>query len=130
MSCKRGCLGVCRCEHEFTICATAYAYNVIPIPAVLERGCPVEIESSRLEIICYCCPIKIIEEMDPIKTDQCDGTTLEFDWTDMQAVLDRLVPQLKAYDLSCAHCSYRYKLYANNQPFLAGILNIDWSFRP
>lgn len=126
-SCKK-CKGVCRCEHEYAICLTAEAENLVKTkcPIDMTTGCIVEtVDSSLLEVFCPACPVKVLEFTDPFDLRNCDPCHLMLDLRNLDGIL---LAGLTSADLRTSVCTLRYRLTVNDRPYLAGQLTIDWSF--
>lgn len=121
------CNGACRCEHEHEICLTLGGVNAECVPCCLDqKGCLVDDPaSSRFEIWCPCCPIKIAEIPDVFGVSNCDGCTVTIDMTDLQTFL---IAGLTVSDLKGMDCGLKYKLFVDNKPHMTGRLKLDFSF--
>lgn len=123
--CNGGCHGPCRCEHAYKLCVTACALNHVSVPEPLEKGCPIVLESSRLVIKCKCCPVIVVDILNPLVITKCDGTYLDLDMNDLE---EFFLDVVDVNEMKYLGCSLKYALYVNTQPYMAGLFNIDYQF--
>lgn len=104
---------------------TANALNHAEVPTPTEKGCPLVLVSSNLIVKCSCCPVTVVEIADPLVMGNCVDTYLDLDLTDMTTFFNANVD---ATEMRIAGCSLKYQLFVNDQPYLAGKFDIDWTF--